>query len=158
MYKIITQLQKINMATLSNPTFQVDPLTGVAYGYLGNAIVPRKKMKEVQDEKLFQELDDKVAARSTTQFAYLYKDDNFQGESLRYVDGSVSLHTWGFDDQISSIRIEGNEQWAFYPESWFRGNPVILGSGNYTLTQLEQLGIPNNSITSLRRVGGSLWG
>jgi hypothetical protein len=33
MYKLITQLQKINMANLSNPTFQVDTLTGMPSVY-----------------------------------------------------------------------------------------------------------------------------
>jgi hypothetical protein len=33
MYKLITQLQKINMATLSNPSFQVDTLTGMPSMY-----------------------------------------------------------------------------------------------------------------------------
>jgi len=142
------------MATLSNPTFQIDPLTGIPYD---NAIVPRKKIKEVQDEKLFQEFDDEVATSSETRFiAYLYKNDNFQGESLSIEEGIVTLDLWGFDDETSSIQIEGNAQWAFYRDTWFQGNPVILGSGNYTLTQLEQLGI-NDSISSLRRVGGSVW-
>jgi hypothetical protein len=33
MYKLIAQLQKTNMATLSNPTFQVDTLTGMPSDY-----------------------------------------------------------------------------------------------------------------------------
>ena len=215
------------MATLSNPTFQIDTITGMPYDYLvsgtvtvgltpfeipfiqmrfplqlqstisadntsflaltdgsspsgygsnndlsfsyttqnsapetytvnatANAIVPQNKMKEVQDEKLFPELDNEVAASSRRNVAYLYENDNFQGERLPFADGAFYLHTWKFDNKTSSIQIEGNAQWAFYPDTWFKGNPVIIGSGNYTSTQLEQLGILNDSISSLRRVGG----
>lgn len=119
-------------------------------------------MKEVQNEKLFQQLDNEelfqqldneVAASCSGGVAYLYQDDNFGGRRLQFFNGERDLRSWNFNDKASSLEIVGNERWEFYKDINFGGFPVTLGRGRYTLTQLRQLGIPNDSISSLRRVG-----
>jgi len=108
-------------------------------------------MKEVQNEELFQELDNEVAASCSGGVVSLYEHDRFQGPSLSFRNGATDLRNWNFNDKTSSLRIVGNEEWAFYREPAFRGTPVILGRGNYTATRLQQLGLPNDSISSIRR-------
>lgn len=109
-------------------------------------------MKEVQNEKLFQQLDNEVAASCSGGVLSLYKDDNFRGVRVNIFNGAIDLRTSDFNNNISSIQIVGNERWAFYRDIAFRGIPVILGSGSYTSTDLRRRGIPNDSISSIRRI------
>jgi hypothetical protein len=109
-------------------------------------------MKEIQNEKLFQQLDNEVAASCSGGVAYLYQDDNFQGRRLQFFNRESDLRDWDFNDKTSSIKIVGNERWTFYRDILFGGSPVTLGSGSYTLTELRQRGITNDSISSLKRI------
>jgi hypothetical protein len=109
-------------------------------------------MKEVQNEKLFQQLDNEVAASCSGGVAYLYLDDNFKGRRLQFFDRESDLRDWNFSDETSSIKIVGNERWTFYQDILFKGPSVTLGRGSYTLTDLRRLGIPNDSISSLKRI------
>lgn len=105
-----------------------------------------------------EELGDEVAATCSGGVALLYQDDNFKGRGpLRFYDGESDLRKWNFNDQTSSIKIEGNELWAFYKDINFKpdGKPeggVYLGNGSYTYTDLKNLGFQNDSISSLIRV------
>jgi Beta/Gamma crystallin len=100
----------------------------------------------------FQELDDEVAATCSGGVAYLYHDAGFQGRRLQFFNGENNLGKWNFNDKTSSLVISGNERWRFYRDINFQGPSVTLGRGAYSLARLNQLGIPNDSISSLRRV------
>jgi hypothetical protein len=122
-------------------------------------------MKDNQHEQLFTELlaefetsaftelDDEIAANCSGGVAYLYQHDNFQGRRLQFFDRESDLRDWNFNDQTSSIKIEGSEKWTFYKDIQYKTNPVTLASGSYTLKDLQAKGIPNDSISSLKRVG-----
>jgi hypothetical protein len=109
-------------------------------------------MKELPNEQLFQELDNEVAATCSGGVAYLYQDDYFQGRRLQFFNRESDLRNWDFNDKTSSIIIEGNEQWAFSRDILFQGSTVRLGPGRYTLRDLQARGIPNDSISSLKRI------
>jgi hypothetical protein len=109
-------------------------------------------MKEVQNEQLFQELDNEVAATCSGGVAYLYQDDNFKGRKLTFYNYGTDLRTWDFNDKTSSLVIQGNEVWGFYRDRNYKGPSVALGSGTYTKSDLIAFGIPDNSISSLRRL------
>jgi Beta/Gamma crystallin len=121
-------------------------------------------MKDNQHEQLFteltaefeapafQELDDEVAATCSGGVAYLYQDAGFQGRRLQFFNGETDLRKWAFNDKTSSLIISGNERWRFYRDINFQGPSVTLGRGTYSLARLNQLGIPNDSISSLRRI------
>lgn len=104
-------------------------------------------MKEVQNGQLFQEIDDEVAVNYRGGVVYLY-DNVFSGRRV-VVSNSVSdLRKLNFNDKTSSIRIVGNERWAFYKDINFK-NPMFIGSGP---SAYSLLGKANNSISSLRRI------
>ena len=109
-------------------------------------------MKEVQNEELFQELDNEVAASCSGGVAYLYEHAGFQGRRLQFFNGEDDLRRWNFNDKTSSLKIVGNERWTFYRDINREGRAVTLGAGEYSLFRLNQLGIPNDSISSLRRI------
>jgi hypothetical protein len=109
-------------------------------------------MKEVPNEQLFQELDNEVAANCGGGVAYLYQDDNFGGRRLQFFNRESDLRNWDFNDKTSSIQIVGNERWTFYRDILFGGSRVTLGPGSYRLRDLQARGIPNDSISSLRRL------
>lgn len=121
-------------------------------------------MKENQQEKLsteftyefessiFTELDDEVAANCGGGVAYLYQDDNFQGRRLQFFNEENDLRKWNFNNKTSSLVIQGDELWTFSQNINFKGNSLTLPSGSYTLSDLQDLGIPNDSISSLRRL------
>ncbi|MCC5666452.1 hypothetical protein LC653_21665 [Nostoc sp. CHAB 5784] len=46
--------------------------------------------------------------------------------------------------------ITGNERWRFYRDVNFRGPAVTLTAGRYSF--VRDFGIPNDSISSLRRL------
>jgi hypothetical protein len=100
----------------------------------------------------FTELDDEVAASCSGGVAYLYEHAGFQGRRLQFFNGADNLGAWDFNDKTSSIQIVGNEQWTFYEHINREGKPVTLGPGEYSLYRLNQLGIRNDSISSLRRI------
>lgn len=109
-------------------------------------------MKEVQNEKLFEQLDNEVAASCSGGVAYLYQDDNFKGRELTFYNYGTDLRQWDFNDKTSSLVIQGNERWRFYRNINYGGNYAELGSGTYRLWELQARGIPNDSISSLRRI------
>ncbi len=122
-------------------------------------------MKDNQNEQLFTELtaeseapaftelDDEVAASCSGGVVYLYQDAGFQGRRVQFFNGEDDLRRWDFNDKTSSLKIVGNERWTFYRHINREGPAVTLGPGEYSLYRLNQLGIPNDSISSLKRVG-----
>jgi hypothetical protein len=100
----------------------------------------------------FTELDDEIAANCSGGVVHLYQDDNFQGRRLQFFNEENDLRKWNFNDKTSSLTIQGDELWTFYRDINFGGPSVTLGSGTYTLSDLKQEGIPNDSISSLRRL------
>ncbi|HEY9672053.1 MAG TPA: beta/gamma crystallin-related protein [Waterburya sp.] len=109
-------------------------------------------MKEFQNEQLFQELENEVAATCSGGVAYLYQNDSFGGRRLQFFNRESDLRNWDFNDKTSSIKIEGNERWTFSRDILFQGPSVTLGPGSYYLRDLQARGIPNDSISSLRRI------
>ncbi len=99
-----------------------------------------------------EELDNEVAATCSGGVAYLYQDKGFQGRRLQFFNGENDLRKWNFNDKTSSIKIVGNERWRFYRDINREGKAVTLGRGEYSLFRLQQLGIPNDSISSLKRI------
>lgn len=95
------------------------------------------------------ELSDEVAATSSGGAAILYQDINFRGRSLRFNNGDSNLVNNNFNDETSSIVITGNQRWTFYRDINFRGPSVTLRGGRYSF--VPRVGIPNDSISSLRR-------
>ncbi|MBN3943584.1 MAG: beta/gamma crystallin-related protein [Nostoc sp.] len=112
-------------------------------------------MKEIQNEQLFQELDNEVAATCSGGIAYLYQNDFLNqgdpGRRLKFSEGTDDLRIYNFNDQTSSIFIAGNESWVFYQDINKRGRAVTLTPGSYYLADLQRRGILNDSISSLRR-------
>ncbi len=108
-------------------------------------------MKEVQNEQLFQELDNEVAATWSGGAAFLYQNDGFQGRKLTFYEGTDDLRRYDFNDKTSSIEITGDKSWVFYQNIDNEGKAVTLSPGSYNLYQLQQKGISNDWISSLRR-------
>lgn len=107
--------------------------------------------------QLFQELNDEMAANLSGGFAYLYRRDNFKGEVLKFDTGTDNLGKAPhyFDEETSSIKISKGQRWAFYENENYIGYLASLEGGtngrSYTYTDMIARGIPNDSITSLRR-------
>lgn len=107
------------------------------------------------DAIALEELDDEVAATCSGGAAYLYENDGFNqgnpGRRLTFYEGTDWLGHYNFNDKTSSIKITGDKSWVFYPDINNQGAPVTLRPGEYNLSQLQQRGIRNDSISSLRR-------
>ena len=68
----------------------------------------------------------------------MYSRTFFRGKSVRT---TKNLWNFGnFDDQLSSLKIEGNCCWEFYMEQKFRGDSIMLKKGNYgSSTQIKEI-------------------
>lgn len=97
-----------------------------------------------------KEVSDEAAATCSGGSASIYRDINFNGGGLRFFNGDSNLVNNNFNDTASSIIITGNERWAFYRDINYQGPSVILGRGRYSF--VGDYGIPNDSISSLRRI------
>jgi hypothetical protein len=114
-------------------------------------------MKEVQNEQLFQELDNEVAATCSGGVAYLYDRDSVitfpESRVLVVSNSQPDLRRVNFNDKTSLVKITGNERWAFYKDINFKGKPLILGPGQHDLSKQFAGGSGwNNSISSLKRI------
>ncbi|WP_100897054.1 beta/gamma crystallin-related protein [Nostoc flagelliforme] len=98
-----------------------------------------------------KELSDEVAATSSGGVATIYRDINFQGGGIAYSFSDPNLVDNNFNDTTSSIIISPGETWRFYRDVEFRGPFVTLGEGSYSF--VPNVGIPNDSISSLVRIG-----
>ncbi|MDF5723549.1 MAG: beta/gamma crystallin family protein [Rhizonema sp. PD37] len=80
----------------------------------------------------------------------IFNDNNFSGDSLA-VDGDIfDFSATRFNDQGSSIIINQGT-WEFCTDANFQGQCKILGQGQYP--SVQDVGIPNDSISSVRRRG-----
>lgn len=79
----------------------------------------------------------------------LYNDSNFRGKLVETYSDTANVGD-RVNDRVTSIVInEGT--WRFFADSQFRGASTDLGPGRYPNVGLGT--IPNDSITSFRRIG-----
>ena len=104
----------------------------------------------------------------------VYTNDFLRGQSLALQDNDNCLRNEGFDQQISSLSIRVDERYATnsnggfltqnesgtlgsnqppvvmaYSECNFSGTQIKIEPGEYTAAQLQNLGMRNNSISSI---------
>lgn len=83
----------------------------------------------------------------------LFKNDNFQGESITLTGISPWIgNTW--NDSASSLIVSQVGVASFYKDCNYAGAFVTLPAGSYTLSQLQARGIQNDDISSLKVTGG----
>lgn len=80
----------------------------------------------------------------------LYNDINFGGDSFGSDTEITDLSFTAYNDQASSIKIDSGS-WAFYTDANYQGSSVVLNAGTYS--SVENVGLPNDAISSFRRVG-----
>lgn len=88
--------------------------------------------------------------------AVLYEDANFSGRQISVTEGVRDLSRWGFNDRVSSVRLQGG-RWQACTDADFSGRCVVL-YGN--VKNMEPLGV-NDQISSIRRMhdgGNQGWG
>lgn len=88
--------------------------------------------------------------------AVLYEDANFSGRQILVTEGVRDLGRWGFNDRVSSVRLQGG-RWQACTDADFSGRCVVL-YGN--VKNIEPLGM-NDQISSIRRMhdgGNQGWG
>jgi Beta/Gamma crystallin len=79
----------------------------------------------------------------------LFNDINFGGDALGSDTDIFDLSATRFNDLASSIVItEGT--WTFCTDANLQGACTVLGPGSYSW--VEDFGIPNDTISSFRRV------
>jgi hypothetical protein len=69
----------------------------------------------------------------------------FYQEDDKYIQFKVTAGTW----QFTALPRSTNNPVITYSDCGFSGNPVSLGVGDYTLTQMKALGIKDDDISSL---------
>jgi len=78
----------------------------------------------------------------------LYKDANFEGESITITEATPDLSELNFSDCVSSIIVDDGD-WEFYKDVNYESSyDVIFGKGSYSW--VEEYGIPNDDISSLK--------
>jgi Beta/Gamma crystallin len=80
----------------------------------------------------------------------LYNDINYGGDALGSDTEISDLSFTAYNDQASSIYITQGT-WAFYTDANYQGSSVVLNPGAYNW--VENVGLPNDTISSFRRVG-----
>ncbi len=99
----------------------------------------------------------------------LYENDLFKGRYGTLKRSDPCLKNDRFDDVVSSLSIResfeittpvaevetrSNAGVTLYTECGFKGRSAIVGDGNYNLAQLKKLGIPDNTISSVKVAEG----
>lgn len=82
--------------------------------------------------------------------AILFENENFRGAHLHVFQAETDLGSLGFDNKTSAIVVEAGN-WSFYSDTQFDGSypqEPVFGPGIYPW--VEDIGIGNDSITSLR--------
>ena len=79
----------------------------------------------------------------------LYQGENFSGPRYSANSSVSDLARVGFNDRASSVTIRGGS-WQLCSDSYYNGQCVTLGPGNYS--SLRTMGL-NNSVSSLREIG-----
>jgi hypothetical protein len=84
-----------------------------------------------------------------------YKKDNFSGASLVKSTDQSCLVGDGWNDSISSLVVEAVSPTAIvYKDCGYTGRAVNLPVGDYTLAQLQERGINDNDISSIKVTSG----
>ncbi|WP_096331497.1 hypothetical protein [Nannocystis exedens] len=92
--------------------------------------------------------------------ARIFKDPVFAGDWNAYAPGTMAAGLGGFNDRISSIRVEPASrsqlcddlregEIALFENSYLRGDCVVL-PGDESYANAESMGIENDSISSMR--------
>jgi len=87
----------------------------------------------------------------------LFIDNNFSGRSITVTADNSCLVANNFNDSTSSLKISvvGSATGAtVYQHCNYGGYAVALAPGNYTLTQLQALGVANDDISSVKVSSG----
>jgi len=92
-----------------------------------------------------------AAGAASAQDIVLYQNENFSGPAYTANESQADLGRVGFNDRASSVTIRGGS-WQLCSDSYYRGQCVTLGPGNYT--SLRSMGL-NNAVSSLREIGWS---
>jgi hypothetical protein len=83
----------------------------------------------------------------------LFADNNFTGADILLTADNSCLNANSFNDLTSSLKVSavGTVTAAtVYKDCYYGGYAVDLAPGNYTLSQLQALGIDNDDISSLK--------
>jgi predicted alpha-1,6-mannanase (GH76 family) len=83
----------------------------------------------------------------------LFDRDRFAGASLARTANDNHLASSGFDDRGSSIVVTApasSDVVTLFSDCQFKGYAVALPVGSYTMTQLQEAGMVNHDISSLR--------
>lgn len=92
-----------------------------------------------------------AAATSAAQEIVLYQNEHFRGPEFRAHESVSDLARVGFNDRASSVTVRGGS-WQLCSDSFYRGQCITLGPGNYS--SLGAMGL-NSTVSSLREVGWS---
>src|SRR6185369_13588641 len=76
----------------------------------------------------------------------LYQNENFSGPRFSANESVNDLARVGFNDRATSVTVRGGS-WQLCSDSYYRGQCVTLGPGNYS--SLGSMGL-NNAVSSLR--------
>lgn len=80
----------------------------------------------------------------------IFRDDNFQGESLELTEDVTNLGAVGWNDAMSSLKVEVLDTQAIvYQHCVYNGRAVHFPVGNYSLEELQKRGVSDNSISSM---------
>jgi hypothetical protein len=98
--------------------------------------------------------DDISSLRVTSGYQVeLFADNNFSGTSVIVTADNSCLVANSFNDLTSSLKISAIgaiSAATVYKDCYYGGYAVTLAPGNYTLSQLQALGILNEDISSLK--------
>ncbi len=137
-----------------NRTFIVNAYQDINYGGytggfdLGNYTLAQLQAKGIQD-------NDVTSFKIAPGFKVIaYDGDNFTGTSKEYTTDINWLADW--NDKISSLKVIDIRPYVFtgFQDVNFGGYAIGLDAGDYTLAQLQEKGISNNDITSLKVAQG----
>ena len=79
----------------------------------------------------------------------LYQNENFSGPRFAANESVNDVARVGFNDRASSVTVRGGS-WQLCSDSYYRGQCVTLGPGDYT--SLRSMGLAN-AVSSLREIG-----
>ena len=61
----------------------------------------------------------------------MYDQTYFRGSSIELIGDVRYLLDLAFDNEVSSVKIEGDCCWTLYTDSNFQGNSIKLNGGEY---------------------------
>jgi Beta/Gamma crystallin len=92
-------------------------------------------------------------------YVKLYQLDDFGGQANTFTGDTDDLTAWymgdtskDWNDRTSSVRL--SEYTIFYEDINYGGAAWGLPAGSWTTSDLEANGIPNNTVSSFKIIGG----